>query len=238
LTGIHSASYRSAEGGLAVLLRRLLGIHGLRRIRVNSLEPQWVDRDLIETLSSDGRFARHLHLPLQSGDAGVLKRMGRGYAPEDYRHVVETARERIPGVAIGADVMVGFPGEDEGAFERSAALLESIQPAYLHVFPYSERPGTAACRLPGSVGPRTARARAARLAALDLRFRTSFLQASEGTEHEILIEARRDRLGNRLGLTDTFIQVAIATDRPPGSWVRVRLRGIGDPRRMMGDVIA
>jgi threonylcarbamoyladenosine tRNA methylthiotransferase MtaB len=238
LTGIHSASYRWGEGGLDALLRRLLEVPGLRRIRVNSLEPQWVGPELIDTIASSERFARHLHLPLQSGDAGVLKRMGRGYSPDEYGRVVRAARERIRGVAIGADVMVGFPGEDEAAFERSAALLESVRPAYLHVFPYSERPGTAACRLPGPVTPRIARTRAAHLAQLDRRFRSAFLEASEGEEHEILIEARRDRQGRRLGLTDTFIRVAIPTEQPPGSWARVQLRYTGDPREMTGEMLA
>jgi threonylcarbamoyladenosine tRNA methylthiotransferase MtaB len=238
LTGIHSASYRWRREGLASLLRRLLDVPGLRRIRVNSLEPQWVDPELIEVIASSPRFARHLHLPLQSGDSGVLKRMGRGYSPEDYRRVVEQAKRAIPGVAIGADVMVGFPGEDDAAFERSTALLESVRPAYLHVFPYSERPGTAALRLPGGVDPRTARARAARLARLDLDLRAAFLRESDGAAHETLLESKRDRQGRSMGLTDTFIRVAIASDRPAGSWVRTRLRWIGDPRQMAGEVIA
>lgn len=234
LTGIHSASYQWNGAGLAWLLGRLLEVEGLRRIRVNSLEPQWVDVPLLEALASSPRFARHLHLPLQSGDPGVLKKMGRGYSPEEYARVIEQARSRIPGVAIGADVMVGFPGEDEGAFERTAALIEAVRPAYLHVFPYSARPGTAAGRFPGEVDPRTARSRAERLGRLDRELRTEYLRAREGEEHEILLESRRDQQGRQLGLTDTFVQVAVATDRPAGSWMRVRLRSGASPRQMIG----
>jgi threonylcarbamoyladenosine tRNA methylthiotransferase MtaB len=235
LTGIHSASYRWEGAGLASLLDRLLDVEGLRRIRVNSLEPQWVDAALIEAIASSPRFARHLHLPLQSGDAAVLKRMGRGYSPGDYARVIEQARRRIPGVAIGADVMVGFPGEEEDAFQRTAALIEDVRPAYLHVFPYSARPGTAAGKLPGAVDPRTARSRADRLGRLDRELRSDFLRACEGEEHEILLESRRDRQGRLLGLTDTFIHVAVATARPVGSWIRVRLRWGGSPRQMIGE---
>jgi threonylcarbamoyladenosine tRNA methylthiotransferase MtaB len=238
LTGIHSASYRWEGSNLAALLSRLLGVPGLHRIRINSLEPQWVDPELIGVIASSPRFARHLHLPLQSGDAGVLKRMGRGYSPDDYLRVIERARQEIPGIAIGADVMVGFPGEDEAAFERTAGILETAHPAYLHVFPYSPRRETAALRLPGEVDSRTTRARAARLARLDRDLRAGFLRESDGEEHEILLEAKRDPQGRLSGLTDTFIRVVVVTDRPAGSWVRVRLCWTGDPRQMAGEVLS
>ena len=237
LTGIHSASYRSPGGGLAALLRRLLDVDGLRRIRVNSLEPQWVDDKLIDVLASSDRFARHLHLPLQSGDGGVLKRMGRGYTPADYRSLVERVRRKIPGVAIGSDVMVGFPGEDEAAFGRTVGLLEETRPAYLHVFPYSERPATAAVRLSGSVRTGVRRERAESLARLDRKLREAFLRESDHQVHDLLIEEQaRGGEGSR-GLTDTFIRVMAAVDRPVGSWMRVRLEWMGDPRQMRGIIL-
>lgn len=234
LTGIHSASYRVEGGGLAYLLRLLLSVEGLRRIRINSLEPQWVDAELIDTLASSPRFARHLHLPLQSGDAGVLKRMGRGYSPEEYRRVVDQARERIPGVAIGSDVMVGFPGEDEEAAQRTLRLLESVRPAYLHIFSYSERPGTAALRLPGAVAPKIRKERAGRLAKLDVELRSEFLRAREGEVHEILVEGAAAGSEGDEGLTDNFVRVRLGEKRPAGSWTRVRLAWTGDPRSMEG----
>ncbi len=234
LTGIHSASYRSEAGGLAALLRSLLEVGGLRRIRVNSLEPQWVDPELIETLASSERFARHLHLPLQSGDAGILKRMGRGYTPEQYRRVVDGVRERIPGVAIGCDVMVGFPGEDEAAAERTCRLLEEIRPAYLHIFSYSERPGTAALRLPGAVANAARKERARRLRRLDATLRGDFLRAREGEVHEILVEAGEGGGEGQSGLTDNFVRVRLRDSRPAGAWARVRLAWSGDPRWMEG----
>jgi threonylcarbamoyladenosine tRNA methylthiotransferase MtaB len=239
LTGIHSASYGAGRGeaNLAALLGRLLSVEGLRRIRVNSLEPQWVDEELLDALAASPRFCRHLHLPLQSGDERVLKRMGRGYGPQDYRSVVERARERMPGVAIGADVMVGFPGEDDAAFENTVALLDAVRPAYLHVFPFSERPGVAALRIPGSVGETVKRARAKHLAARDRAYREAFLRAAEGETHDLLLEAKRDRQGRLQALTDTYIRVAVETDRTPGSWVRARLRWTGDARRMLGEIV-
>lgn len=239
LTGIHSASYGhdSDVGGLPALLRRLLDVEGLKRIRINSLEPQWVSRDLLETIAGSGRFCRHLHLPLQSGDALVLKRMGRRYSPEQYREVVKLARSLIPGVAIGADVMVAFPGEDEAAFENTYSLLEDVQPAYLHIFPFSERPGVPAQKLPGRVDEKTKRARAKRMAGLDTSLRTSFLRGSDGETHDLLIESKRDASGLAQSLTDTFIRVAVRTELPGGSWVRARLSYEGDPRRMLAEPV-
>jgi threonylcarbamoyladenosine tRNA methylthiotransferase MtaB len=238
LTGIHSASYGADFGEhgptLAHLLIRLLDVAGLRRIRINSLEPQWVGDDLITALASSSRFCRHLHLPLQSGDPGILKRMGRGYAPDDYRRVVERTRSSIPGVSIGADVMVGFPGEEEAAFANTVRLLEEVRPAYLHVFPYSERPGIAAERLGAPVGERVKKVRARIVAELDRRLRSEFLKAREAEEHEVLIEGRR-RGREAHALTDQFVRVVIPGEGAAGSWTRVRLRWVGDPMRMMGE---
>jgi threonylcarbamoyladenosine tRNA methylthiotransferase MtaB len=240
LTGIHTASYRakSAGGSLAALLRLLLDIEDLRRIRINSLEPNWVDRDLLETIAGSPRFCRHLHFPLQSGDRKILKRMGRAYSPARYREVVDMARSLIPGVAIGADVMVGFPGEDEEAFARTVSLIEQVRPAYLHVFPFSERPGVAASRLAGKCEGDTKRRRAKQMAGIDLRLRAGFLRASDGEVHDLLVESKRDAEGRPMSLTDTYVRVAVACDLPGGSWVRARLRWTGEPRRMLAEPVA
>lgn len=242
LTGIHSASYGADLAGsglsLAHLLTRLLDVDGLRRIRVNSLEPQWVDDDLIRVLASSPRFCRHVHLPLQSGDESVLKRMGRGYSPADYVRVAEHLRDAIPSVAIGADVMVGFPGEDEAAFSNTVRLLETVRPAYLHVFPFSERPGVPALRLNHPVDERTKRTRARMLGALDGRLRGEFLRAQEGTEHEVLIEGRAQGRAGAQAVTSHFVRVLVPGDHATGGWETVRLRWIGDPRKMAGDPVA
>jgi threonylcarbamoyladenosine tRNA methylthiotransferase MtaB len=163
--------------------------------------------------------------------------MGRGYAPDDYLRVVERARSLLPGVAIGADVMAGFPGEDEAAFERTVALLDAVRPAYLHVFPFSERPGVAALRLPDAVDEATKRIRARALAARDRAYREAFLRAADGETHDLLLEAKPDPHGRLQALTDTYVRVAIETDRPAGSWIRARLRWTGDARRMLGEVV-
>lgn len=235
LTGIHTASYRDGATGLPALLRRLLGVEGLRRIRLNSLEPQWVDDELLETIASSPRFCRHLHLPLQSGDDGVLKKMGRGYTGTGYRNLVARAKERIPGVAIGADVMAAFPGEDEEAAARTLSLLEDVRPAYLHVFPYSPRPGTAALKLPSPVAQKLKAQRVARLQSLDRRLRLDFLRASEEEVHEVLVEDKVGKSGLPQAMTDTAIRVELSMPAMAGSWSHVRLRFCGSPRLMIGD---
>jgi threonylcarbamoyladenosine tRNA methylthiotransferase MtaB len=161
LTGINIGTYdggRSERGPrgahlraaltLPGLVRRILAETTVERIRLSSIEPQHVDDDLLAAWTGEGagRCLPHLHLPLQSGDDGVLRRMGRRYASADYARLVERVRAAIPGVAIHADVIAGFPTEDEAAFARSLAFLRSLDPAGLHVFRYSARPGTPGVR--------------------------------------------------------------------------------------------
>ena len=162
LTGINIGTYdggRSERGprgahlraalALPGLVRRILAETPVERIRLSSIEPQHVDDDLLAAWTEEGagRCLPHVHLPLQSGDDGVLRRMGRRYATADYARVVERVRAAIPGVAIHADVIAGFPSEDDDAFGRTRAFLRALDPAGLHVFRYSARPGTPAVRM-------------------------------------------------------------------------------------------
>ena len=178
LTGINIGTYdggRSERGPrgahlrasltLPGLVRRILAETPVERIRLSSIEPQHVDDDLLAawTAGGAGRCLPHLHLPLQSGDDGVLRRMGRRYAAADYARTVERVRAAIPGVAIHADVIAGFPSEDDDAFARTRAFLGALDPAGLHVFRYSARPGTPAARMAGQVPDAVRKERAALL---------------------------------------------------------------------------
>src|SRR5207245_1896950 len=145
-------SHRSSALTLAGLVRRILAETGVERIRLSSIEPQHVDDELLEAWSEGApRTLPHVHLPLQSGDDGVLRRMGRRYRSADYRRLVERIRSLVPGVAIHADLIVGFPTEDDAAWQRSVAFIHEIGFAGLHVFRYSARPGTPATRMMGQV---------------------------------------------------------------------------------------
>jgi threonylcarbamoyladenosine tRNA methylthiotransferase MtaB len=204
LTGINIGTYdggwseRGTRGShvrstltLAGLVRRILAETAVERIRLSSIEPQHVDDDLLAAwVDGAPRTLPHVHLPLQSGDDGVLRRMGRRYTADDYLDVVERVRAAIPGVAVHADVITGFPTEDEAAHGRTLAFLRAADPAGLHVFRYSARPGTAATRMAGQVDERTKKARAADLLALSAGAKASFARRSVGSETAVLIERR------------------------------------------------
>jgi threonylcarbamoyladenosine tRNA methylthiotransferase MtaB len=202
LTGINIGTYDggSSERGfrgshlrpaltLAGLVKRLLDETAVERIRLSSIEPQHVDDELLRVwVDGAPRTLPHLHLPLQSGDDGVLRRMGRRYGTKDYRAVVGRVRDAIPGVAVHGDVIAGFPTEDEAAFGRSLAFIREIDFAGIHVFRYSARPGTPAIRMRGQVDEPTKKRRAADLLAVSAAARVRWATAHVGAEAEVLIE--------------------------------------------------
>ena len=210
--GSRGAHVRSALT-LAGLVRRILAETPAERIRLSSIEPQHLDEDLLQTwIDGAPRTLPHLHLPLQSGDDGVLRRMGRRYAATDYARVVERAREAIPGAAIHADVIAGFPTEDHDAFERSVAFIRDLRPAGLHVFRYSARPGMPATRMAGQVDERTKKARAGELLAVAADARAAFARRGLGTETRVLVESRLPD-GRWAGHAEDHVLVAL-TPRP------------------------
>ena len=159
LTGIHLGTYGrdlSPRTSLVELCRRIVALPEGPRIRLSSLDPHEVAPELIELFAASARLCRHLHLPLQSGDEGVLRRMRRGHTAAEFRSLVERLAWAVPGIAVTADVIVGFPGEDDHAFQTTRDLLESLPLAGLHVFGFSRRAGTEAAGLPGQV-PRAVR---------------------------------------------------------------------------------
>ena len=228
LTGIHVGMYgRDLPAGrpsLAGLLERLDDGSPSPRIRLSSLEPDELDERLLSVLSRP-RFCPHLHLPLQSGDDGVLARMGRRYTTADYAATVARARAALPTAAIGADVIVGFPGESEAAFERTLGFVAALPLTYLHVFPFSPRAGTPAASYPDPVPPPVARGRAQRLRELGARMRRTFHERLVGTSAAVLIQdVRAD--GSRRGLTEHYVPVTLrACAAPAGSIVVATLRG-------------
>ncbi|HEV8701006.1 MAG TPA: MiaB/RimO family radical SAM methylthiotransferase [Candidatus Polarisedimenticolia bacterium] len=231
-TGVNTGDYGrdlDPPTRLDHLLARAIEIQGLGRLRLNSLEPRTVTADLVALLAGGGgRLAPHLQIPLQSGSDPVLLRMRRPYRSSDYARVVESLRLRIPGMALGADVIVGFPGETDGEFESTCRFIESSPLNYLHVFSYSARPGTPAAALPAPVRPEVIRERSARLRCLaqdlSLRFRRSLVG---GTRTALTLnEVRPD--GRLRALTDNFIDLGCDLEgRDAAAWmnrlVRVRI---------------
>ncbi len=190
--GFRGSHVRSALT-LAGLVGRILDETTVERIRLSSIEPQHVDDELLRVwVDGAPRTLPHLHLPLQSGDDGVLRRMGRRYVGADYADVVRRARAAIPGLAVHGDAIVGFPTEDEASWQRSLAFIRTIAFAGLHVFRYSARPGTAATRMADQVDEATKKRRAAELLGLAGDARATWAAGRVGSTADVLLERRLD----------------------------------------------
>ncbi len=208
---------------LADLLRALLDATPPgRRLRLGSIEPETIDGDLLSLLDHP-RLAPHFHVPLQGTTSEVLRAMRRPLDAAEYAGLVERLRARVPGCALGADVIVGFPGETGALFEEGLAFVEKCGFSYLHVFPFSPRPGTPAASMP-QLPPAVIREHAARMRQLAERLRESFLQAQEGRTAQVAIEKiTQDAVAE--GMADRFFPVRFPV--PPGflrrELVQVRL---------------
>lgn len=222
LSGIHLGRYAYDDNTLADLITILLGAHPLPRIRLSSLEAMELTSRIIELLATEERLCPHLHLPLQSGSNRVLAAMGRTYKAEEYAEKAWLAYNSINGLCLGADVLVGLPGEDEKAFAETFALLESLPVAYLHVFPYSPRPGTKAVQLAGRPASALAKARAARLRDLGLSKWKAFLQKQIGRKLSVLVES------NNLGRAANYSPVRLDEKFEPGQLVEQYIAGMTD----------
>ena len=206
ITGTQLGHYGSDNGvRLYDLMKALLTETSIPRIRMSSVQPQDLDDDLIG-LWDDSRLCRHYHLALQSGSEGVLGRMRRRYTKDEYRSAVRRLRASIPKIAITTDVIAGFPGETDGEFEECYAFCEEMAFAGIHVFPYSQRPGTVAYRMAEQAPEPVKKQRVHRLIDLARRMSSEYRRGFEGTTPLVLWETRRD--GDRWeGLTDTYVRV-------------------------------
>ena len=216
LTGVNTGSYGlDLEEDVVLLdvLKKLDRIDGLLRIRMNSLEPGCVSDDLIDFAADSEKICRHFHVPLQSGDDIVLRRMGRSYRTGYYAETIGKIADKIKGCAIGADVMVGFPGEDEDGFLNSYRFIEEIPLTYLHVFSYSQREGTPAVRMKGHVSPEIKAERSKSMRQLSRKKRIDFQNSFLGKGLEVLVEDNRDsKTGLLTGLSDNYIRVRLDVD--------------------------
>ncbi len=191
LTGVNLAEYEAPDGRLATLARQLLDTPGLARLRLASINVSGLSDDLLDVAKSDRRFCPHFHVPLQSGDDAVLLEMRRPYTSAQYRRALENVRRRLPDATFGADVIVGFPGEDDAAFAATCRMIEDVGFANLHVFRFSSRLGTEAARLPGRVPEAVKRGRAVCLTALWRGVRKGILDARVGKTEDVLVEVQR-----------------------------------------------
>lgn len=213
LTGVHLGTYGvdlEEPVNLARVVRMIHDIPGLERIRLSSVDPHEVTDELIDVVTTLPKVCRHFHIPAQSGDDDVLLLMRRRNSVEEYRRVVEKIRERVPGVAITTDIIVGFPGETDERFENTVRFCEEMRFSKIHVFPYSRRQGTLADRLPGHVSDAVKEARTRRLLAVSAASSRAFHQSLVGTCVEVLAESGGAQEGWAEGLTDTYVRVRFA----------------------------
>ncbi|MBU4121014.1 MAG: tRNA (N(6)-L-threonylcarbamoyladenosine(37)-C(2))-methylthiotransferase MtaB [Proteobacteria bacterium] len=213
LTGIHLGAYGrdfAPPENLTAVVRRIADERLVERLRLSSIEPREVTDGLIALTGLSGVVCRHLHIPLQSGDDGILAAMSRDYDAIFFRSLIERIRDAVPGIAVGIDVMAGFPGETEAAFFNTLRLVEELPVAYLHIFPYSRRPGTPAAAMPGQVPEGEKKRRAERLRKVGAEKRRVFAEGFIGTPLAILVEARKDKsTGFPVGFSDNYIPVAV-----------------------------
>ena len=223
VTGIHLASYgRGTDATLMDAVRAVHDAPGVRRVRLGSLEPAIVTEAFARAASELPGLMRQFHLSLQSGSAGVLKRMRRRYTPGEYRAAVETLRGFMPDCAVTTDVIVGFPGETEAEFGETLAFVQDVGLARVHVFPYSRRRGTVADAMPDQVDEAVRRARAKKLIEVGNQLERAFVQEQVGTCRQVLFE---QPVGEGLSEGYTGQYVRVRAQARPGELCRVRIDG-------------
>lgn len=208
LTGVHLGKYGEDRGereGLARLVDRLTAIEGLLRLRISSVLPVQVTDALVQRVRDDPKVCRHLHVPLQAGDDAILERMHRPYRIARFLERVEHAKAQVPGLGLSTDVIVGFPGETAEQFAATLRVTEQVGFSKLHVFRYSQRPGTPAAGMPDQVPEPEKKARARELIALGNELRRRFHEAHVGERLEVLVEGAGEGIAD--GTSDNYIKV-------------------------------
>ena len=235
LTGVNLGRYRDpqhSEVDLTYLLKWLEDRQDLGRVRLSSIEPTDFSDQLIHFLRYSKKVCRHLHIPLQSGDDKILRTMGRPYSSADYARLIDKLAGEIPGIAIGTDVIVGFPGESEGQFWTTHRLLRDLPICRFHVFNYSRREGTIAASMPDQIAAHVRRERSRLLRDLSGEKFKAFRRSFIGKQLTVLLEHRRERnTGLLTGLSDNYIRVlAEGSDQQMNKLVPLRIFRVDEER--------
>jgi threonylcarbamoyladenosine tRNA methylthiotransferase MtaB len=233
LTGVNLGRYRDPHDphkDLLYLLTWLEDLSGLGRVRLSSIEPTDFSPELIALLKSSQKICRHLHIPMQSGSDDILQAMGRPYRAEDFARLINSLDKSVPGMAIGVDVIVGFPGETEDQYRATRQLLEDLPICRFHVFNFSRREGTPAAVMPDQVPDRVRRRRSQDLRDLSSRKFSDFRRTFLGRQLTVLTEQRRDRhTGMLTGLSDNYIRVlADGPDEQMNDLLSMRIYRVDD----------
>jgi threonylcarbamoyladenosine tRNA methylthiotransferase MtaB len=227
MTGIHIASYGRDNGGpgLIDLLEAVDAVDGVERLRLSSLEPRLITRPFVERLARLKSLCPHFHLSLQSGDDEILRVMNRRYTTSEYAAAIAMIRQYFQDPAITTDVIVGFPGESEEAFERTMAFVESVGFSELHVFKYSPKEGTPAAKMKDQVPGTVKSERSKRLIELGEELRASYLEHQVGSEHILLVE-ESEGLG-AMGYSENYLRISVPdAQASPGDLLKVRVHTV------------
>jgi len=234
LTGVHLGSYGldlTPRWSLTRLLRGLdqSGPASNVLFRISSLEPMDCSSDIVDLVATSGRFAPHFHLPLQHASNPVLSAMRRPYTIEYYAWLVDEIRSKMPDASIGSDIIVGFPGESDRDFDGLVSYLERSPLTHIHVFPYSDRPGTEASTMSGKVAGPVVRERGRRVREIGQRLTSRFRDSQIGRIHRALTLE-----DGSLVVTENYLKLRIPLGRARNEWVRVKVTRSGDP--MIGEL--
>lgn len=218
LTGVNTGDFGRTTGeSFLDLLKALNDVDGIERYRISSIEPNLITEEIVDWIASGTKFQPHFHIPLQTGADSQLEAMGRHYDTAFFRGRIDYIRSRMeapgrPKVFFGIDVMVGLPGESEELFLQTKEFIESVKPAFIHVFPYSKRPGTPAASMPGQVSEEEKKSRVAVLEELCARLHEEFVEENRGVAEKVLFEsACKD--GMMEGYTGNYIRVRRPYDK-------------------------
>ena len=238
LTGVNTGDFGRTTGERFIdLLRALDAVEGIERYRISSIEPNLLTDEILSFCASSRKFQHHFHIPLQSGSDRILGLMRRRYTSARFAERIAAVRRLMPDAFIGIDVIVGFPGETEADFRTTYDFLAGLAPSFLHIFPFSERPGTPAVDLPGKVQASVATRRVAELEALCDRLHGAFCARAVGTEDEVLFESTR-RAGMMFGFTGAYRRVRVPYDAARVNTIcRVKLLSMDESHDLIGEIL-
>ncbi|MBO5895038.1 MAG: tRNA (N(6)-L-threonylcarbamoyladenosine(37)-C(2))-methylthiotransferase MtaB [Alistipes sp.] len=238
ITGINTGDFGRTTGEKFIdLLRALDSVEGIERYRISSIEPNLITDEIIEFCAASPKFMPHFHIPLQSGSTRILGLMRRRYTAEHYKERIAKIRSLMPDAFLGVDVIVGFPGEGEEEFMETYHLLESVEASFLHIFPFSERPGTPAVTMPNKVQSRISTERVSRLEELSDRLHKQFAEKYLGSVRTALFEST-EHDGMMYGYTDNYLRVVVPYDASKVNTITaVRLKAFDSEGNITSEIV-
>ncbi|MDL1964256.1 MAG: MiaB/RimO family radical SAM methylthiotransferase, partial [Deltaproteobacteria bacterium] len=242
ISGIHLGHYGldlSPQTNLAELIKHINESRAIERVRLSSIEPLELTEEIIKTIAGSDIFCRHFHVPLQSGDDLILKKMRRPYTKSMFRKLLYKIHELIPDAAIGVDTIIGFPGETEEAFENTYNLIKELPATYLHVFPFSSRKGTPANNFPDKVPSRVIKERCKAMRDLGNIKKKEFYKKNIGKRVEIIIEGKRDnKTGFLKGMSSNYLPIFLSgNDDLKKKIIAVKIEKINNNNFLFGTIV-